>query len=182
MTRPNLQVANHFQALVRQTMATAADFPQFESSPAAICAAAELTKVASVVVGERHAGEPVHEGRPRLNRAEIIRRTNNLLEERAGEPVLLEELAAAANVSERTLRTAFHQYFGVAPARYLQLRQLHQVYRALRAADAEALGVSDVLLQHGVWELGRFASRYRRLFGERPSETLRRRVRSGSAA
>jgi AraC-like DNA-binding protein len=32
-------------------------------------------------------------------------------EERDGEPVFVEELAAVADVSERTLRTAFNEYF-----------------------------------------------------------------------
>ncbi|MGB5636772.1 MAG: helix-turn-helix domain-containing protein [Waterburya sp.] len=82
-------------------------------------------------------------------------------------------MAAAAQVSERTLRTAFNEYFGVGPIRYLQLRQLNQVHHALGAADPEAVSVSDVLFRNGVWELSRFASRYRRLFGELPSETLR---------
>ena len=37
----------------------------------------------------------------------------------------------------------------------------------------EEVSVADVLLQHGEWEFGRFAARYRRLFGELPSETRR---------
>jgi transcriptional regulator GlxA family with amidase domain len=49
----------------------------------------------------------------------IIRRSQALLEERKGRPVYIWELAAAAEVSERTLRTAFHEYFGVGPARCL---------------------------------------------------------------
>jgi AraC family ethanolamine operon transcriptional activator len=103
----------------------------------------------------------------------IIRRSQALLEQRKGRPVHVGELAAAAQVSERTLRTAFNEYFGVGPVRYLQLRQLHQVHRALRAADPEADSIGDALVKHGVWEFSRFAARYRRLFGERPTETLR---------
>jgi hypothetical protein len=38
---------------------------------------------------------------------------------------------------------------------------------------SEEVSVADVLLQHGEWEFGRFAARYRRLFGELPSETRR---------
>ena len=83
----------------------------------------------------------------------------------------------AAGVSERTLRTAFHEYFGVGPVRYLQLRQLRQVHSALRAADPEAASVGDLLVQHGEWEFSRFARRYRRLFGELPSQTLRQNGR-----
>jgi len=177
VTRPNRQLANQFRALVDQIMTTAADCPQFESSPAASCAEAEVLKVGSLVVGERLTGETHREGRPQLPREEIIRRSKDLLVEREHEPVYVGELAAAAGVSERTLRTAFNEYFGVGPVRYLQLRQLHQVHRALRAADPEAAHVGEVLVRHGVWELSRFASRYHRLFGERPSETLGRERR-----
>jgi hypothetical protein len=35
----------------------------------------------------------------------------------------------------------------------------------------EEVSVADVLLQHGEWEFGRFAARYRRLLGELPSDT-----------
>jgi len=78
----------------------------------------------------------------------------------------------AADVSERTLRTAFQEVYGVGPTRYLQIRNLHRIYRALRAADPEETSVAKVLLEHHEWELGRVAGRYRRLFGELPSETL----------
>jgi len=83
------------------------------------------------------------------------------------------DLATAANVTERTLRTAFHEYYGVGPASYLQLRTLHQVRRALRAADHDETTVAGVLIDRGIWEFGRFAGQYRRRFGELPSETLR---------
>jgi len=177
VTRPNFQVANQFRAFVSQIMTAAAYCSQFESAPAATCAATELMNVTSLVAGERHAGEPHQNGRPRFPRQEIIRRCQELLEERVGELVLLGDLAAAADVSERTLRTAFHEYYGMGPVRYLQLRQLHRVNRALRASDPEAESVTGVLVEQGVWEFGRFASQYHRLFGELPSETLRKKRR-----
>ena len=34
--------------------------------------------------------------------------------------------------------------------------------------------VTDVLSRSGIWDFGRFAARYRRQFGESPSETVRR--------
>ena len=100
-----------------------------------------------------------------------------MLDQREGQHVEVGELAAASDVSERTLRNAFKDYFGVSPARYLRLRQLHQAYSALRAADPDEAMVSKILAQHGVWEFGRFAERYRRHFGELPSQTLRRKFR-----
>ena len=84
----------------------------------------------------------------------------------------LRQAAAAAGISQRTLQTVFHEHFGVGPLRYLQLRQLHQVHRALKAADPDAASVGEILVAHSVWEFGRFAGRYHRLFGELPSATL----------
>ena len=96
-------------------MTTAANCSQFESAPAATCVAAELLKVASLVVGERPVGESNKEGRPKLSRQEIIHRFKELLEEREGELIAVKELASTAGVSERTLRNTFTEYFGVGP-------------------------------------------------------------------
>ena len=85
----------------------------------------------------------------------------------------MQDLARAAGVSERTLRTAFHEYFGTSPNRYVQLKHLHGIHRALKAAEPDEATVTQILAEHGEWALSRFAARYRRLFGELPSETLR---------
>ena len=175
VSRPNPQLAYQLSSLVRSIVNAATNCAQFESSPAATCATAELSQVASLIIGQGQGDKLNQRGRRIMPRQEIIRRSQELLEERDGEPVLVEELAAAAEVSERTLRTAFNEYFGVGPVRYLHLRQLHQVHRALRGADPKAVSVTDVLVEYGVWEFSRFASRYRQLFGELPSETLRRK-------
>ena len=50
----------------------------------------------------------------------------DFVDQRDGEYLLVEQLATAAGVSERTLRTAFQEYFGVGPVRYLKLRTLHE--------------------------------------------------------
>ena len=97
-----------------------------------------------------------------------IRRSMEQLEQHVRNPVDVGELAATANVPERTLRTAFTEYFDVEPVRYLRLRQLQLVHHALRAADPEKATVSKILVEHGEWAIHRFASRHRQLFGELP--------------
>ena len=154
-------------------MEAAASSSRFEASRAAALARTELVKVAAAVIGHGRVNEAKRKGRPRVPRQEIIRRSKILLEKREGKPVVVGDLAAAAGVSERTLQAAFNEYFGIGPVRYLQVRQLHQIHRALKSTDPRAKSVTNVLTDHGVWELGRFASRYRRLFGELPSQSMK---------
>ncbi|MHC5024316.1 MAG: helix-turn-helix domain-containing protein [Planctomycetota bacterium] len=173
VTRALPHAAARFRAVLRDVMATAATRPRFESSPAARGAAAELLDIASSVLGLRRVAEPHARGRVKYPREDIVRRCHELLDQRDAWPVHVGALAAAAGVSERTLRTVFHEYFGVGPLRYLHLRQLYQVHRALQAAEPDAASVSEILVDNGVWEFGRFACRYDRHFGEPPSATLR---------
>jgi AraC family ethanolamine operon transcriptional activator len=84
------------------------------------------------------------------------------------------ELARAVGVTSRTLLRGFQETYGMPPKQYLMLRELHAVRRCLRAGGAENDTVGDILTRHGIWEFGRFAGRYRQLFRELPSETLRR--------
>jgi AraC family ethanolamine operon transcriptional activator len=173
VTRPNREAADQFRAVVFEVMNVAFHWPEFETSLAAKRARAAVLQIASQVLRPSRTVEPNREGRPRVPRQKIIQHAMELLEQRASMPVNVGELATAAHVSERTLRTAFRDYFGVGPNRYLQLKQLHQVHRALLAADPEEESVAQILIEHGEWAFSRFASRYRKLFGVLPSETLR---------
>jgi AraC family ethanolamine operon transcriptional activator len=91
-----------------------------------------------------------------------------------GEKLHADDLCRSIGVTERTLQRAFQKILRMPPLRYLKLRQLNQVYAALCGADARGQLVTDILTKHGVTELGRFAGEYRALFGEQPSQTMRR--------
>lgn len=118
--------------------------------------------------------EPTH-GRQVVPRRQIICRSMDFVDQQESECVAVEQLAAAAGVSERTLRAAFHQYFGLAPLQYLKHRTLHQVRKALKGADPSVDTVTEIATQFGVWHFSRFARDYRFLFGELPSETVNRK-------
>jgi len=114
-------------------------------------------------------------GRHLVPRRQIIRMAMDFVEQHDRECLSVEQLATAAGVSERTLRDAFLRYFGVPPVQNLNRRSLHQIRRALLAADPSAATVTEIATQFGVWQFGRMARDYRILFGELPSETLRYR-------
>jgi AraC-like DNA-binding protein len=104
----------------------------------------------------------------------IIARFEEFLEANPDQPLYLTEICAAIGVAERTLRVACEEYLGMGPIRFLSLRRMHLVRRALRQADPSTATVTRLATGHGFWELGRFAVAYRVLFGESPSESLRR--------
>jgi AraC-like DNA-binding protein len=84
------------------------------------------------------------------------------------------ELCAATTTARRTLERAFREHLGISPTRYLRLCRYRRALSALASTGARESSVSDVAIGAGFSELGRFAVEYRRLFGEKPSETLRR--------
>jgi len=104
----------------------------------------------------------------------IVARLEQFLEAHPDTPLYLTEICAAIGVAERTLRGACEEHLGMGPIRYLSLRRMHLVRRALLRADPSKT-VTQVATDHGFWELGRFAVAYRALFGESPSATLHRR-------
>ena len=176
-TAPRPDLARRFRSSVSQLMAAAAASSSFEESLAAAGASASVLELGKSILGiestnylpvERNAG-----GRPRVSRDAIIQRCMKVIEQQPAAAVDLQDLIIGAGVSERTLRNAFNEYFGMGPGKYLQLRQMHSIHRALRKSDPRQVTVAEVLTQHGEWSLGRFANRYRKLFGELPSATLR---------
>ena len=67
---------------------------------------------------------------------------------------------------------AFDERYGTSPARLLRTWGLAQARERLLKADPRATTVLDVANGLGFHHAGRFASRYRQMFGESPSRTL----------
>ena len=161
--------------LIRRLAALAHLNPGLVTAEATAALEADFLAVVRQALAAGARRPPSLPGRPVLPRRRIVRQALGWLEAQPG-PAPIEDLAGAAGVSERTLRTAFHDCFGVGPLRFLKLRQLHQVRRALRSANPEGTTVTEVASRFGVWEFGRFARDYRLLFGEVPSATLHRGI------
>jgi AraC-like DNA-binding protein len=103
----------------------------------------------------------------------IVARFEEFLEANPDTPLYLTEVCAAIGAAERTLRVACEEHVGMGPIRYLNLRRMHLVRRALLRAD-NSTTVTRIATDHGFWELGRFSVAYHQLFGESPSITLKR--------
>lgn len=147
--------------------------------PAAARAAEEETMIITTHVLEASSRAlPRRIGRPQFSRDRVIARALAFIEERSGEPLLIQDLCGATQVSERTLRTIFQEHFGVGPMRLLKVRQLREIRCALMSPEASDHTVTKIAARFGVWDYSLFARNYKALYGETPLETLR----NGTAA
>jgi AraC-like DNA-binding protein len=104
----------------------------------------------------------------------IVARFEDFMGANPNTPLYLSDVCAAIGASERTLRIACEEHLGMGPIRYLTLRRMHLVRRALARTAPSTATVTQVATDYGFWELGRFAVAYREMFGEPPSVTLQR--------
>jgi transcriptional regulator GlxA family with amidase domain len=91
----------------------------------------------------------------------------------AAEPIRLGNLADRLGVSLRALQVGFRRRFGCTLSQYLFERRLDLARTRLLVATDE-MTVTTVALECGFVNAGAFADRYRRAFGELPSQTLRK--------
>jgi len=111
---------------------------------------------------------------PGWRRHRAVKRALEYLDGDPSPPPTIPQLCRVAGVSQRTLEYGFREQLGVTPLRYLKVLRLNRARSELGQASPDRETVASVALRHGFAELGRFAGEYRQLFGEVPSDTLRR--------
>ena len=84
------------------------------------------------------------------------------------------DLCLQLHVSKRSLEYAFKDQLHLSPAAYFAIKRLNECRERLIHADPETTTVTQVANECGFSELGRFAGRFHRFFGEYPSQTLKR--------
>lgn len=84
----------------------------------------------------------------------------------------VDQISQSLGVSHRVLNYAFQDNIGVSPYQYLLTEKLHAVRRKLKSSDAS---VTEACFDYGFLTPSRFTRQYKRLFGELPSETRKRR-------
>jgi AraC-like DNA-binding protein len=106
--------------------------------------------------------------------ADVLARFEDSIEENPHQFPRMAQLCRDLDIAERTLRRCCFGHLGMGPVRYLRLRRMQLVHRALRSAAVKRTTVTQAVRQQGFHEIGRFAGLYRAHYGELPSATLRR--------
>ena len=121
-----------------------------------------------------------HPRRTRLNSLRVVRACEDHAARARYQGVTLADLCVASGASERWVRHAFHDCYGMSPTSYLRVIALHEVRHALLHGLPGYDTVGRAASEFGFWHLSRFAAQYRALFGESPSTTLGRRLHAAT--
>jgi len=103
-----------------------------------------------------------------------VRNVEAYIEANADRALTLDDLVEVSGVSGRALFEGFRRFRGTSPLAYVRTVRMRKVRDGLMAAE-EGQSVTSIATHWGFYQLGRFAAQYKVMFGEAPSETLRRR-------
>lgn len=106
----------------------------------------------------------------RARRPDLVAQAREVVAAHLHGNLTTDDLAQALGVSYRVLNYAFRDALGISPYQYILARRLHEVRRQL----ISGVSVTEACVFNGFGTPSRFSRQYRRLFGELPSETLRR--------
>ena len=92
------------------------------------------------------------------------------------EEITAVELCTLADCSQRWLEQSFRTRFGVTPKAYVKFLRLARLRSDLQQPPcSERQTVLELASAHGFWHMGQLAADYRKVYGELPSDTLKRR-------
>jgi AraC-like DNA-binding protein len=108
-----------------------------------------------------------------------VARATEYIEENWDQPITIESLVVATDTSARSLFSAFRKSRGCSPMAFVRHIRLLRAKEILSHA-APGTSVSSVAFRCGFRSPGHFSKNYSSLFGELPSQTLRRGRRGSS--
>lgn len=138
-----------------------------------------LSIVDAFAVAASTAGQPMR-AVPLRDSGKLVRAVEHYLDNRAFRPVHISEVCSALDIPRRSLYRAFDDILGIGPVAFFRHKRLCAAHAILRSTSAAEISVTQVALESGFTQLGRFAQLYRALFDELPSQTRRRQTKPGS--
>jgi transcriptional regulator GlxA family with amidase domain len=107
--------------------------------------------------------------------SEPLRSALRFIHAHADDNIGAKDIAGAACLTVRAIQYIFRKELDTTPTAYLRRFRLERVRNELLTGDPQQLTVKAVASQFCSYHPARFPARYRRAFGEAPSDTLTRR-------
>lgn len=113
------------------------------------------------LLSKSHSIAPVH-----------VKKAEEYIRAHIAQAISIDDLVAATGVSPRSLHEGFRKFRGQSPLNYLRSLRLESARKELLVADGE--NVTAIATKWGFTQLGRFSVTYKEVYGESPSQTIRR--------
>jgi AraC family transcriptional regulator, ethanolamine operon transcriptional activator len=168
--QPSLRAMERFERGLADLLATAIQTPRILGSVEGRALEMECLRRLSEALAESSTN--LNDSMHAKDRTRLVRRAVDFMHERLNEPLTAVELCAELDTSDRSLRRAFREAFGLGPLAYFRVIRLHAVRDALAQARGSDESVAQIAQHWGFHRLGTFANEYRRQFSELPSHTL----------
>jgi AraC family ethanolamine operon transcriptional activator len=104
----------------------------------------------------------------------IVEKAKEYILSRQRNPPTVLEICQELRISRRTLHYAFQKVLNINPVTFLRFIRLHGAHHELLTSPPGKFLISEIAAHWGFWHLGMFSSYYKDLFGEPPSNTVRR--------
>lgn len=102
-----------------------------------------------------------------------VHKAKAFIESHLENDLALSDIAAAVGVSSRVLQKAFSQHCDYSPMRFVTQSRLYRIRAELEGSTPDTK-IVEVMMRYGITQGGKFAKEYQQLFGEKPSDTLKR--------
>jgi AraC family ethanolamine operon transcriptional activator len=162
------------QELVRQILKEGARTPDIVANPSSSesIRIAVLDALADICSTHESTGRAPYS---QMNHYRLVREVRQYLLQNQEETITVVNLCQRFQISRRTLQYAFQDVMGMSPNAYLRTLRLNGVRRCLRDPNSGVTSVQQAAADWGFWHLSQFARDYQGLFGELPSQCLKRR-------
>ena len=139
----------------------------------AMIARREEALAIAILNGLRHASG-VRET-PFVNSDKVVKLVLDYLHSEPSEEITAVEMCKLANCSQSWLEHSFRKRFGVTPKKYVKFLRLSRLRESLLNPDkVEGRTVIELASTYGFWHMGQLAADYRNVYGELPSDTLKK--------
>ncbi|MGI9522238.1 MAG: AraC family transcriptional regulator [Hyphomicrobiaceae bacterium] len=168
-------VGRSFLELVSTVFDSVDKGPSIYAQPSTSAALEDMIVVA-LLTGLHHSHSHMLDCQAKPIGSYVAERTESYLVANSDNPISIENVAAVAGVSVRSLQRTFRRARGLTPMRFLKDVRLDKARSRLSKGDRNA-SVTKVAMDSGFGHLGAFGADYRKRFGEPPSQTLQRSQR-----
>lgn len=104
----------------------------------------------------------------------LLKQVSEYIDVHIDDKICMGELCIITQVSDRTIQKIFKSFIGLTPKSYILGKKLYKVHRQLWNEKNSNVTITEIIADTGFWHMGQFAADYAKLFGELPSETIKR--------